>query len=126
MGHWPAKTATQRVFFYSLYSQGRQWSSIISSTVTLIDVLSCRNKKELAHPGNKGLDIAVALLKPIKEKYASVTWAGKCTFFASLHLAIPQACAGNVREAQPLEGLLLNFLATAHPNVSQYSSHGLD
>ena len=37
----------------------------------------CRNKKELAHPGNKGLDIAVALLKPIKDKYASVTWAGK-------------------------------------------------
>lgn len=39
--------------------------------------MSCRNKKELAHPGNKGLDIAVELLKPIKTKYASVTWAGK-------------------------------------------------
>ena len=35
-----------------------------------------RNKKELAHPGNKGLDIAVSLLKPIKDKYANVTWAG--------------------------------------------------
>ena len=36
-----------------------------------------RNKKELTHPGNKGLEIAVELLKPIKTKYASVTWAGK-------------------------------------------------
>ena len=38
--------------------------------------MTCRNKKELAHPGNKGLDIAVSLLKPIKDKYANVTWAG--------------------------------------------------
>ena len=40
-------------------------------------LLLCRNKKELAHPGNKGLDIAVELLKSIKAKYASVTWAGE-------------------------------------------------
>ena len=36
-----------------------------------------RNKKELAFPGNQGLQIAVDLLKPIKDKYSNITYAGE-------------------------------------------------
>ncbi|BDA51207.1 probable L-ascorbate peroxidase 4, peroxisomal [Coccomyxa sp. Obi] len=52
---------------------------------------SIRNKKELAHEGNKGLQHAVDLLKPIKEKYPNLSYAD---FFQLAGMLAVEAAGG--------------------------------
>ncbi|KAK9902887.1 hypothetical protein WJX75_009798 [Coccomyxa subellipsoidea] len=54
---------------------------------------SIRIKKELTHEGNKGLQHAVDLLKPIKEKYPNLTYAD---FFQLAGMLAVEAAGGPV------------------------------
>jgi len=56
---------------------------------------SIRFAPELKHGGNAGLDTAIGLIKPIKEKYESISWAD---FFQMASVAGIEVCGGPVIE----------------------------
>lgn len=88
--HLPNECRLARTLEVALFKR----TSSISRQNTSCDI-RCRNKKELAHEGNKGLQHAVDLLKPFKEKYPNLSYAG-----TSLSCILPVTSAskkGNLR-----------------------------